>query len=473
MTRPNSGLWDVSMELSRARLPDKRLASRVAAVMQSLASRPADSFPEAMRSNSALEAFYRVVNNPRVNHPELLASHVLNTVERAAEVDGDVLALHDTTTMKFPHLSVEEIGVLNTKKAGFFVHATMLLDGTAERSPLGVVALETIHRAPGGTRHALSGPACAKLEEKESSRWFAAVRETEMQVFGKARVVHVMDREGDSYELYARMRLRGTRFVVRGDDRACLFDGERTRVKELLSRQRVVVEREVSLARRTTKTIATKSTRQAREARMAQLTIAACTLQLKAPRYISDDLPKQITLNVVHVFEPNPPQDMEPVEWLLFTTEPIDTDAQLLRVVDIYRHRWVIEEFFKALKTGCLYEERQLESREGLLNALVFFLPIACQLLWLRSYGRNHPDAPAKPLVTQTQELVIRHFSSHKLSESPTAHELIWAIAAMGGHLKRNGEPGWQVLGRAWRRVLELEAGWLAASATFQKSVIT
>lgn len=473
MISSNEGLWDVSAELSRARLPDKRLGARVREVVRSLASRAGDSFPEAMGSNAALEAFYRLVNNPRVNHPELLASHVLNTVERAALVDGDVLALHDTSTMKFSHLHVEEIGELNTKKAGFFAHATLLLDGTAERCPLGVVALETIHRAPGGTRHKLSGAACAKLEDKESARWFAAVCEAEMQVFGKARLVHVLDREGDSYELYARMLVRGSRFVVRGDDRACLFDGERTHVKDVLSRQRVVVEREVTLAKRTTDTVAPKSARPVREARMAQLTVAACALQLKAPHYISADLPKQITLNVVHVFEPNPPEDMEPVEWFLFTTEPIETDAQLLRVIDIYRHRWVIEEFFKALKTGCLYEERQLESREGLLNALVFFLPIACQLLWLRSYGRNNPDAPAKGLVTETQEQVIRHFSSRKLSQSPTARELIWAIAAIGGHLKRNGEPGWQVLGRAWRRVLELEAGWLAACATFQKSAIT
>lgn len=473
MISTEPGLLDVSMEFSRTRLPDKRLRERAETIMRCLTSQPTASFPEAMGSSDALEAFYRFVDNARVNHRALLASHVRKTVERAAEVDGDVLALHDTSTMKFPHLSVEEVGVLNTKKAGFFVHPTLLVDGTAERCPLGVVALETIHRVPGGTRHELSGAACAQLKDKESARWFAAVCETEMQVFGKARVVHVMDREGDSYELFARMLTRRSRFVVRGDDRACLFDGERIHVKELLSRQRVVVEREVSLARRTTETIATKSARPVREARMAQLTIAACTLQLKASKYISADLPRQITLNVVHVFEPNPPAGMEPVEWFLFTTEPIDTDAQLLRVVDIYRYRWVIEEFFKALKTGCIYEERQLESREGLLNALVFFLPIACQLLWLRSYGRNHPDASAKGMVTETQEQVIRHFSSRKLAQSPTARELIWAIAAIGGHLKRNGEPGWQVLGRAWRRVLDYEAAWIAAYATFQKSVIT
>jgi hypothetical protein len=41
------------------------------------------------------------------------------------------------------------------------------------------------------------------------------------------------------------------------------------------------------------------------------------------------------------------------------TTEPIDTPEQILAVVDGYRHRWKIEELFKALKTGCAYEKRQ------------------------------------------------------------------------------------------------------------------
>jgi hypothetical protein len=471
MTNAADGLWDVSGEFSRARLPDTRLVARTDQVMRALAARPGDSFPDAMVSEKALEGLYRLLNNPRVDHSQLFESHVLNTTDRA-KAAGEVLAVHDTTTNKFPHLSPEEVGELNTMTAGFLAHAVLLLDATMERCPLGVVSLRSIHREPGRPRRDGSGPECAKLDNKESARWFEGVRETETRLFGKARVIHVMDREGDSYELYAKLLARKSRFVIRGDDRTCLFDGERTRIKEVLSRQRVSAERDVPLAKRTTRTQAPRSARSVREARMARLSITGCTLTLNAPRYIGADIAPQITLNVVRVFEPDPPADTEPVEWFLLTTEPIETDVQLLRVVDIYRHRWVIEEFFKALKTGCLYQERQLETREALLNTLVLFLPIACQLLWLRSCGRTHPDAPATGLVTESEEQVIRHFSPRKLPASPTVRELIWAIAAIGGHQRSNGEPGWQVLGRAWARVLELEAGWLAARATFQKSVI-
>jgi len=471
MLTAREGLWDVSNEFCRARLSDKRLLRRIEMVMQALGTRPRDSFPDAMGSEKALEGLYRLLNNPRVNHPQLLEAHVRSTVERAKAV-GEVLAIHDTTTAKFPRLSAEEIGELNAG-TGFLAHATLLLDATAERCPLGVVALKTIHRVPGRPSRDLSGPECAKLDNKESARWLEAARETETQLFGRARVIHVMDREGDSYELYARLLARGSKFVIRGDDRTCLLGGEHTRIKEVLSKQRVIAERDVPLAKRTTRIQAPRSARPVRESRMARLTVAGCALTLKAPRYMGADVAKQITLNVVHVYEPDPPAGEAPVEWFLLTTEPIETDAQLLRVVDIYRHRWVIEEFFKALKTGCLYQERQLESREALLNALVLFLPIACQLLWLRSRSRTAPDAPAQGLLTPTQEQVLRHFSSRKLSSSPTTRELVWAIASLGGHLKSNGEPGWQVLGRAWARLLEYEAVWVVARATFQNAAIS
>ena len=40
----------------------------------------------------------------------------------------------------------------------------------------------------------------------------------------------------------------------------------------------------------------------------------------------------------------------------------------------------VVEEFFKALKTGCAYETRQLRTYDALVVALMIFLPIAwCQ----------------------------------------------------------------------------------------------
>ena len=37
------------------------------------------------------------------------------------------------------------------------------------------------------------------------------------------------------------------------------------------------------------------------------------------------------------------------------------------------------------------------------------------------------------------------------------------AIAQMGGHLKHNGLPGWQVLARGYEKLLLIEEGWKLA----------
>lgn len=448
-------------EFRGASVPDRRLENRISAVVEALASNTDSSFPTAMGSPKALEGLYRLLNNPRVQHEVLFEQHAANTAARALQLD-DKLVVHDTTTFKFPHLSPHELGESTTGKAGFFGHVSLVLNGDLSRCPMGVVALQTIHRDPARPRRYLSGPECAKLVDRESDRWLEGVVQSEQRL-GQAGVVHVMDREGDSYALYAKLLQRGSRFVIRGDDRTCKFEGETTRVQEALSRQQVVVERDVELARRKNSTTAPASVRAEREPRLTKLAIAGCRVELKRSMGLKDPFPKTIALNVVRVFELEPPESVQPIEWLIVTTEPIDTAHQLLRIVDIYRNRWVIEEFFKALKTGCLYEERHLEEREALLTALVLFLPIACQLLWLRSRSRAEPEAPADQLISELQLKVVRKFSDFKLPDRPTIRQVVWAIASMGGHLKHNGEPGWQTLGRGWRRLLELEDGWRAA----------
>ena len=47
-----------------------------------------------------------------------------------------------------------------------------------------------------------------------------------------------------------------------------------------------------------------------------------------------------------------------------------------------------------------------------------------------------------------------------RLVESPTVRDLMLGIAALGGHIKNNGDPGWLVLGRGFRRFAEAEEVW-------------
>ena len=148
------------------------------------------------------------------------------------------------------------------------------------------------------------------------------------------------------------------------------------------------------------------------------------------------------------------------------SSQKIGTASAVQRVVELYQTRWVVEEFFKALKTGCAIEKRQLETYPALLNVLALCVPIAVQMLALRSTAQHNPDAPASDVLTPVQIKVLRHFATRPLDEArPSAQQALYAIAGLGGHLKRNGPPGWQTLGKGMEQLFAFEAGYTAAMA--------
>ena len=105
-------------------------------------------------------------------------------------------------------------------------------------------------------------------------------------------------------------------------------------------------------------------------------------------------------MNVVRVWETDPPRGQPAVQWVLLTSEKIGSAAALQRVVDIYRKRWLIEEYFKALKTGCSLEKRQVGSFDALQKVRALLAPIAYRLLRLRALHRHAEDAPPQPAST-------------------------------------------------------------------------
>jgi hypothetical protein len=156
----------------------------------------------------------------------------------------------------------------------------------------------------------------------------------------------------------------------------------------------------------------------------------------------------------------NPPSAEEAVEWILLTSEPFETEVQVREVVEIYRTRWLIEEFFKALKTGCAMEKRELESLHTLTNALALCIPIAYQLLALRQMARSKPEARAETILSAAQIAILQ--AKARLPAEPTVQQALVAVAYLGSHFVpfEKKLPGWRVLGRGMERLLAFEEGW-------------
>jgi hypothetical protein len=405
-----------------------------------------------------------------VSFEHVLDAHVRGTVERARATNV-VLALHDTTECAFSHADAEEIGYLPTGKAGFSLHLTLLVDTQDWRRPLGLTHGEVRRRDTRprrGSRANQSGFQTQKKPDRESLRWFRGIEATEARLAATtSQVVHVADRESDSYELMSTCIVNGHRFLFRArTNRRVIDDGQKLLVRDFIEDAPVRLEREVPLSRRLVqgKPPRRRNVHPQRESRTAHLAFSVARATLYRPHFLpATRAPKTIEVNVLHVFEVDPPSGQEPVDWLLYTSEPLDTKQQIATVVDYYRCRWQIEELNKAIKTGCVVQKRQLESFDAITTMLALSLPIAVELLALRALARSDAGRPATALLTTTQLGALRHISHRELPSKPTAQDVLWCIAGLGGHIKNNGPAGWQVLQRGMEKFLAFAEGWCAA----------
>jgi hypothetical protein len=89
--------------------------------------------------------------------------------------------------------------------------------------------------------------------------------------------------------------------------------------------------------------------------------------------------------------EEQPPANQPAVTWRLLTNRTAHTLEAVVELIDWYRRRWLVEIFFRILKSGCRVEALQLGTLERLERALVIYLIIAWRILHLVTWGREGP----------------------------------------------------------------------------------
>ena len=455
---------------------DERLKYRAEKCFSKLMLNPSASFPKVFSHSSELEGFYRFINNPRASYEEISDAVKVQSLGSILK-QKEVLAIHDTTHV-VPNSKTESIKEFSWRKGGFLAHVSLLASARQSheddrRELFGVGALTLWSR---------TGPRLKPGSTNERRCWLDHVKILEEDCPEQTEYIHVMDREGDMYPLWSELmqkrddgRQMIARFVIRakcnrtvvGDNvsgAALLFE----HMKEapvLASRKVFVSRREENPCPRSQKTHPARE-----KGREAKLLISACRVEIK--RAETSTVKKRspfptTTLNVVRVFEENfePKNKENLIEWILLTTEPIESAEQVLKIVDIYKARWTIEEFFKAVKTGCKIEERLLSDAQAWYKLFALCLPVGCQLLNLR-LASNDPlevDLLERKYLSHQQWEILQLKSGEyriRLEHYSDAQAL---IARMGGHIKSNGPPGWITLFRGFQELLQIEKGWILA----------
>lgn len=440
---------------AQADLPDERLNERLAQILSTFAARPQDSIPQACGSAAAAKATYRFLGNSRVAADDLERALCAATVD-ACVGQAVVLAIQDTTALTYATLTqTTGLGPLNDSPTarGLFVHTTLAV--RSDGVPLGVLD----QACWGRPEHPATEHHDRPITEKESVKWLNGIRTAEAAVDAlpksqRPRLIHVMDREGDIHEVLQQIDPSRHGAVIRS--------AQNRRVEGPIGHAHDAI----AAAPRQGVRVITVPTRTGQRARRVRLELRAATLTVRPLRQHAPERERQpVTWGLVEAREVNAPVGIEPLHWRLWTTEPIATRADLIRVLDIYQRRWRIEEFHLALKSGCGVEALELETAERLSKAILLYSAVAARIVALRDLARHEPDTPCTTILSDDAWKVLwLRFMQKRLSAdtpAPTVRQAILWIGRLGGHLgrKRDGLPGVRTLWRGWRDLTVLVAG--------------
>lgn len=410
-----------------------------------------DTIPQACDSWAATKGAYRFIENDRVS-AEALRQAVSEATARQCAPHQVVVAVQDTTALSFPTArNTTGLGpVTNVDVPGMFVHSVLALreDGV----PIGLLGQQTWCRDPQkpGTRKKRKK---RPIEGKESRKWIEGI-DAARKVLGdhlpqdqRPRLIHVFDREGDIHEVFEAVLATNDGAVIRCAQNRCVRDDgtetegahERVRRAPVLARQTIDVPR-----------------KRGQRARTASVDVRACKVTL-IPRSPHHRARAALTLTLVEVWEPRPPQGIKALHWLLWTTEAVTMIDQALYVIGIYKKRWKIEEVHLVLKSGCRIEDVRFETAQRIEKAVALYAPIAVRIVQLRDLSRLEADAPCTQVLRddewRTLWTYIHKTPPRPQQPPPSLRQATLWIGRLGGHLgrKSDGMPGVRTLWRGWR----------------------
>ncbi len=439
---------------------------RAVVIAAAMAAEPAGSVPAQQHSQAATKAVYRFCENAHVSYEALMQPHWQQTRTDASRYQ-QVLLVQDTTQVDYQaHPKTTGLGPIgNGTHQGFLLQSVLAIEPMSHEV-LGVLQQEPFLRQPAPKQERSQQRAQRAHEAQVWERAVAAIGSPPAGV----QWIHVGDRGSDDFAFMRACEATRTHFLIRvAQDR--LVDEEVQRGQEAVKPRPHRTRRPEEQQPEPLKTVVARwpvrgaqvvdvPPEHERQARTAQLSLSWGQVRLHPPQESKDPDRRPIVVWVLHVWEAQPPEGVEALEWYLLTSVPTESESEAWQRVQWYRQRWTVEDYHHGLKTGCRIEARQLQSYEGLRRLLGFLAPVAVRLLQVRWHARQTPDQPAVQVLPR----MLVHLVALKTGgsvEEMTIEQCWKKIAQLGGYLgrKSDGPPGWKTLWHGWLHLQDLLEG--------------
>lgn len=464
MPQPTQNFGELNF--GHSELGDVRRSRRLVDLANRMVHRPGGSLPEKINSPKDLKAMYRLFAASDVTHQAILESHQEHLFTDVLPVrSGYTLAIHDTTELEYTKReSLTDLGKIgNGYRRGFLAHNTLLVCPRSGAT-LGL-ANQVLHRRVNAPKNETQAQR-KKRSTRESLLWLKGVR----PLPAEGNIVDVCDRGADTSEFIGHAARSGRTFLIRSSqNRNCYAKHDELAQATVLklhdyARQQsaagswelnVTCKKEFKSKKRNG-----KKRKVVRAKRTASMSVSFVPVQIRTEK---SKKAAATCLWVVRVWEADPPNGQEPLEWFLLTNHPVKTFEDAYEVVGWYEKRWVIEEYHKCMKTGMNIESFQFTSTARLEPAIALTSIAAVTLLNLRDDSRNETtkDLPATDYIDTEYVQVLSMWRHGKPRLDWTVSEFILALARISGHQNRKSDhpPGWQKLWKGWHELHAMLAG--------------
>lgn len=346
--------------------------------------------------------------------------------------EDEVYVILDTTYLHFESIKGKyskddpKLGYINKEcGVGFGFHAALVVSA-ATKLPIKVGGFEFLVRPYGQeqSRYDLKS-----FCDRESAKWIKTLIKTRNRIPLSCRLIVICDREADVYSfINTACRLPNTFVVIRNSQNRKLATGPYKTIYDALENLPPQAHYSFELREKL-----------GHKTRTACMAISYCQATLACPikERNQPDLYPQQTLYVVRAWE----EDGK-LEWKIFTNLPINSLEDALKIVDIYKSRWLIEDTFRGMKTmGLNVEASQMETGVALQRLTAISFLVAMRILTLRQ-GRDVSDPGTLKLHFSKIEQEYLHviatdvegLKGHQLNPYPpdSLAWAVWIIARLG-----------------------------------------
>ena len=427
-------------------LPDERFRNNLIHMCSRLSTHCGQSFSSAC-GPAVRKSANRLFSNEDL---EIQSGHIEQTVVRCG-AHSHVLVLEDTTDLNYDgHKETAGLGDLGGGQKpihGICVHTALVV--SPQKEPLGLLGQHIW--APVSQRRKSGLLKTLSIEKKESYKWLRTLQWVNKCLAGyDGQAIIVGDREGDFYEHFSAPRNPNVDLVVRllHRHRLVVWQDKKLSVNDLLPQLPYLGERPVRLP-----------ARKGQKERTATLSVYHAPIICPGRR---DHQEEGVALHLIWAVELEEAEGIEPLEWIILTTLPIDNFEEAGWILDIYTVRWVIERFHYVLKQGLRIERLQFDNFTRLANAVKLCSIVAWQLLRIAYLSKAKELAPADQYFDPQEKMLLEKIGAAKIE---TVKDHILALGKLVGFVPSTKQPypGEKLLWQAIQQINAIRAGFLIA----------